>query len=398
MLNFYDINLYIFLILGLLIGSFLNVVIYRAPREMTFCKGRSMCLNCKHQLMWYDLIPLFSYLFLRGKCRYCKEKISIQYPLVESITGIVFALIYSYITYHTGESLKYYHILLFIIAAFAIIGIFTDFLYHGTFDISTTYICGLFFIYLVIVNKSFVEPLKLLLQSIIYFTPIFFIVLYLNFKLKGKYILAILSLVTFSVITLFGLLNFSFDIYTASLIGNSVVNWICLFLLLILTDYILKKVVKSEKIKDGITHIVNYLSFILYFIFLFNLNSEMFSINSIKETLTLSGKNIIIIFVFTMFYMFFIDIFNGHDNSEEILDSDDEVIDRSENIFSSFIGDGDLFTIPFMGMLLGYANVFNFYAIMGFTVLFIYPVIFRKGLQYTIPLYPFILLSIFVLL
>lgn len=398
MLNFYDFNLYIFLILGLLIGSFLNVVIYRAPREMTFCKGRSMCLSCNHQLMWYDLIPLFSYLFLRGKCRYCKEKISVQYPLVESITGIVFALIYSYITYHTGAPLKYYHILLFVIASFAIIGVFTDFLYHGTFDISTTYICALFFIYLIITTRSFIEPFKLLLQSIVYFVPIFFVVLYLNFKLKGKYILGILSLATFCVITIFGLVNFSFDIFTISLIGNSIINWFCLFSLLILTDYILKKIVKSEKIKNQITHIINWLSFTLYFIFLLNPNSEVFSINTIKETLVINSKNLIIIFIFTMFYIFFIDIFNGHDNDEEIIDNDEEVIERSENIFSTFIGDGDLFIIPFMGMLLGYANVFNFYAVMGFTVLFVYPVIFRKGLKYIIPLYPFIMLSVFVLL
>ncbi len=86
------IYLFIFL-LGLCIGSFLNVVIYRTEEEKSFIKGRSFCPNCKHNLNWKDLFPVFSYLLLGGECRYCKAKISWQYPAVEISTAIIFLLI-----------------------------------------------------------------------------------------------------------------------------------------------------------------------------------------------------------------------------------------------------------------------------------------------------------------
>ena len=79
-------------IVGICIGSFLNVLIYRIPLGMDFKKGSSICTTCKHPLKWYDLFPLFSWIFLGGKCRYCKAKISPIYPIVESITGILFVM------------------------------------------------------------------------------------------------------------------------------------------------------------------------------------------------------------------------------------------------------------------------------------------------------------------
>lgn len=85
-------NIFIFL-LGLIIGSFLNCVIYRLEKEETL-KGRSYCPKCKHTLHWLDLIPVFSFLFLGRKCRYCKAKISWQYPAVEVSTGILFLLVF----------------------------------------------------------------------------------------------------------------------------------------------------------------------------------------------------------------------------------------------------------------------------------------------------------------
>jgi len=81
-------------IYGLLIGSFLNVVIYRIPREENIAWPGSHCPGCGHGLKWFDNIPLLSYLLLRGRCRYCKEEISLQYPLVEAINGIIYVLLY----------------------------------------------------------------------------------------------------------------------------------------------------------------------------------------------------------------------------------------------------------------------------------------------------------------
>lgn len=85
----------IFFIFGLIIGSFLNVVVYRLNVAESFL-GRSHCPDCKNQISWYDNIPLFSFILLKMKCRNCQKKISWQYPLVEFFTGVVFALIGTY--------------------------------------------------------------------------------------------------------------------------------------------------------------------------------------------------------------------------------------------------------------------------------------------------------------
>ncbi len=86
--------LVIFGIFGLVIGSFLNVCIYRIPQKISVVYGHSYCDNCKHPLGPLDLVPVLSYLFLGGKCRYCKTKISPRLPLIELLTGVVFILIY----------------------------------------------------------------------------------------------------------------------------------------------------------------------------------------------------------------------------------------------------------------------------------------------------------------
>jgi prepilin signal peptidase PulO-like enzyme (type II secretory pathway) len=88
-----EILAYVFVfILGLCIGSFLNCFIYRMEQEKSL-NGRSFCPHCKHTLSWQDLFPVFSFLFLKGKCRYCKAKISWQYPAVEILTALIFLLI-----------------------------------------------------------------------------------------------------------------------------------------------------------------------------------------------------------------------------------------------------------------------------------------------------------------
>ena len=90
-----EIFLYIVVfIYGLLIGSFLNVLIYRIPKKENIAVVRSHCMKCNYQLKWYDLVPLFSWLFLRGKCRKCGEKISVQYPLIEAANGLLYLLVF----------------------------------------------------------------------------------------------------------------------------------------------------------------------------------------------------------------------------------------------------------------------------------------------------------------
>ncbi len=78
---------------GLLIGSFLNVCIYRIVRDQSVVTPRSYCPACGESIAWFDNIPVLSYILLRGHCRHCRESISARYPLVETLTALVFALV-----------------------------------------------------------------------------------------------------------------------------------------------------------------------------------------------------------------------------------------------------------------------------------------------------------------
>jgi len=79
---------------GIVIGSFLNVCIYRIPKKENIVTVRSHCMECGYHLRWYDLIPLFSWLFLKGKCRKCGSKISAQYPIIEASNGVLYVVIF----------------------------------------------------------------------------------------------------------------------------------------------------------------------------------------------------------------------------------------------------------------------------------------------------------------
>ncbi|MCK5493448.1 MAG: prepilin peptidase [Candidatus Omnitrophica bacterium] len=84
----------ILFVFGTCIGSFLNVCIYRLPKDKSIVFPPSSCPKCNKRIKWYDNIPVLSYIFLKAKCRNCKEPIPFRYPLVEFITGLIFLLLY----------------------------------------------------------------------------------------------------------------------------------------------------------------------------------------------------------------------------------------------------------------------------------------------------------------
>lgn len=80
---------------GIVIGSFLNVCLYRLPKGESVVTVGSHCMQCNHRLKWRDLIPLFSWLALKGKCRYCGARVSVQYPIVEAVNGGLYILVFA---------------------------------------------------------------------------------------------------------------------------------------------------------------------------------------------------------------------------------------------------------------------------------------------------------------
>lgn len=115
---------FIFL-LGLVFGSFMNVLIARLPEGLSIVTPSSRCPYCANQIKFYDNIPLLSFLFLKGKCRHCDEKISVRYPLVEVVTGLLFLFVYLKIGF--GFVLVKYLVFVFLLLTAAFTDLFTAF-------------------------------------------------------------------------------------------------------------------------------------------------------------------------------------------------------------------------------------------------------------------------------
>src|SRR3989338_3209267 len=96
-MNFFTIFCY-----GLIFGSFANVYFYRTPKQLSLWSPKSFCPTCGHPIPWCDNIPLLSFILLKGLCRFCKQKISVVYPLIELSCGILFLLV----------SLKFHNLIL----------------------------------------------------------------------------------------------------------------------------------------------------------------------------------------------------------------------------------------------------------------------------------------------
>jgi leader peptidase (prepilin peptidase) / N-methyltransferase len=158
--------------LGLSAGSFLNVVIFRLESGKKIINDRSKCMNCGHILAWYDLFPVLSFIFLKGKCRYCQEKISWQYPIVEFATGIMFVLItsyklqsanYEYPTFHFSDFPASIFYLLFIVSSLIVIFVYD--LRHYIIPDKIVYLAIIAALGFNLLNDSFISNFQLIFNS-----------------------------------------------------------------------------------------------------------------------------------------------------------------------------------------------------------------------------------------
>lgn len=151
---FYSIFVFLF---GLLFGSFFNVVGYRIPNNLSIVKPRSFCPKCRHNLKWYELIPVLSFIIQGGKCRKCKCKISFFYPIVELITGVLFLI--SYLVFGFSS----HFVISLILVSFLMIVIVCDFNYLIIPDEVT-----LFFSIVSIILQLILFDKEIVFSSIIY--------------------------------------------------------------------------------------------------------------------------------------------------------------------------------------------------------------------------------------
>ncbi|MFQ6794294.1 MAG: prepilin peptidase [Thomasclavelia sp.] len=125
--------------LGACFGSFINVISYRMPRKKSFIKGRSYCESCGQMIYWFDLLPLVSYLLLKGRCRYCHQKISILHPLSELISGGLLLLCFNQNSFSLHTLVLFFSLLDLLVIA--IIDLKTMVIYRSTLLFLVIMVC-----------------------------------------------------------------------------------------------------------------------------------------------------------------------------------------------------------------------------------------------------------------
>lgn len=165
------ITLFLFII-GIFMGSFFNVVSIRLCKNESIVFPRSHCINCNHTLSWYELIPLLSYIFLHGRCKKCHQHISLQYPVVEFITGLLFA--FSYFIF----GFNYNTLISMIISSVVVITFVTDSIYMVILD-EVVFVGSIFILTIYLVFEGLLPTLNHMLGGIIVF------LLFLVIKLLG---------------------------------------------------------------------------------------------------------------------------------------------------------------------------------------------------------------------
>ena len=110
--------IFLIILIGLCVGSFLNVCIYRLPKEMSIIKPASHCPHCNQKIALYDNIPVLSYIILLGKCRNCRERIAVHYPIVEILTAVLFTMVYLQFSFTLDAFLYAFFFCVLIVVAF----------------------------------------------------------------------------------------------------------------------------------------------------------------------------------------------------------------------------------------------------------------------------------------
>ena len=166
-------------IIGLVLGSFYNVIGMRLPLNKSIIKPGSHCLKCNHFLSWYENIPIISYLFLIGKCRKCKNKITLMYPAMELLTGLLF--LFCYLIFGINE----YFFISIIIASLLVVVFITDALYMVILD-EAIIISGLLIFITTLIYSGIAPAFIMLRDGVVIFALLYLIMLFGNYLFKKE--------------------------------------------------------------------------------------------------------------------------------------------------------------------------------------------------------------------
>ena len=173
------VNYFSVLLFGLLIGSFINVCIYRLPKRENITTTRSHCMSCGNVIKWYDLVPIFSYILLKGKCRFCGAKLSIQYPIIELLNGVLYCFIFAV----AGMTIKSV-LIMALTSALIVIAVIDWRTYEIPFGLNVFIaVIGLIDIVIKLINRDFTGVIDNLIGAVC--VSGFLLVLYLATKGRG---------------------------------------------------------------------------------------------------------------------------------------------------------------------------------------------------------------------